>query len=103
MFEKLKTKRISTRESTDSIDDKTFERQQRQVLNVAQKYEKVLSNTTKREDIQLASKYIEGGILGYCAVIMENGELKQRIVLDKKQYSNYDKITKTVNNGVDKG
>ena len=100
MFKKLKENKVSTRESTDSIDDKTFERQQQQVLDVVKKYNKALANTTRKEDIQLGGEVLTGNTLGYCSTVVENGELRQRIVLDKRQFKNYDKIAKTVTRGV---
>ena len=100
MFKKLKNQNISTRQSTDDIDDKIFERQQKQVLEIAQKYKKVLQNTTRNEDIQLGGEKISGTTLGYCSLRYENGELRQRIVLDKQLYSNYDKIKRTVDSAI---
>lgn len=100
MFKKLKELKISTRKSTDNIDDKIFERQQRQFYNIATKYKKCLTNTTLVYDMQLGSEKLEGNCLGYCASTIEEGEMRQRIVLDKKQFGDYDKIKVTVESGI---
>ncbi len=102
MFNLLKEEKVSTRKSTDDIDDKIFERQQRQVLSLASEYKKALKTTTQNEDIQLGSEQISGGTLGYCACHQENGEFKQRVVLDKKLYTDYDHIRTVVEDAVSK-
>ena len=104
IFNELKKNKISTRKSTDDIDDKVLERQQKQVLNLSNKYKKILENTTISADIQFGSEKLTGGTLGYCAATLDNnGELIQRICLDKRQLSNYDKVTKSVTSGVTSG
>ena len=104
IFNELKKNKISTRKSTDDIDDKVLERQQKQVLNLSNKYKKILKNTTIAADIQFGSEKLTGGTLGYCAATLDNnGELIQRICLDKRQLSNYDKVVKSVTSGVTSG
>ena len=104
MFKELKKNNISTRKSTDDIDDKVLERQQMQVLSLSNKYQNILKNTTIASDIQFGSEELTGGILGYCASTLDSyGELIQRVCLDKGQLSNYDKVVKSVTSGVTSG
>lgn len=104
MFHKLKEFNISTRKSTDDIDDKILERQQTQIYNIAKKYNYILKETSSSYDIQFGSENIQDEkIIGFCKPTLINGSIVQRIVLDKKQFSNYDKITKAVEKGVNDG
>lgn len=103
MFKLLKNNNISTRKSTDIIDDVVFKRQQQQVFNISNKYKNILSSTTQAHDIEFGAEDMKGNTLGYCSSGLKNGKVKQRVALDTKQFSNYDKIVKTVNNGVEKG
>ncbi len=100
MFKKLKEINFSTRESTDNIDDIVLKRQQEQILNIGSKYKKLFKNVCKSQDIQFAVENTDGMVLGYCQTSIINGEITQRIVLDRKQLANYDKITETVERGV---
>lgn len=103
MFKKLKEVNISTRESTDSIDDIILGRQQSQILNIATKYKNVLNNTTQKQDIQFGVENIQEETLGYCQVGLKEGHIVQRVVLNSKQLKNYDKILNTVVGAVNRG
>lgn len=103
MFKKLKEINISTRKSTDVIDDIIFKRQQQQVYTIANKYNKILSPTTRAHDIEFGAEDMKGATLGYCSSSIENGQVKQRIALDTKQFANYDKVVDTVKKGIKKG
>lgn len=100
MFKKLKEINISTRESTDNIDDVVLKRQQDQILNIGTRYRKLLKNICKNQDIQFGVENTKGRVLGYCQTTVIDGKITQRIVLDRKQLINYDKVTKTVETGV---
>lgn len=103
MFKKLKEVNISTRESTDSIDDIILGRQQQQILNIASKYKNVLQNTTRNQDIQFGVGNIQDETLGYCQIGVKEGKIVQRVVLNSKQLKNYDKILNTVIGAVNRG
>ena len=100
MFNKLKEINFSTRESTDNIDDMVLKRQQEQILNIGQKYKKLLRNVSKNQDIQFGVENTKDRVLGYCRTSIIDGKITQRIVLDRKQLANYDKITETIERGV---
>lgn len=104
MFDKLKENKISTRQSTDDIDDKILARQQEQIYNISTKYKNILSETNSSYDIQFGSEIIKDEkILGFCQPTILNGSIVQRIVLDKKQFVNYDKVTGAVFKGIKDG
>ena len=103
MFKKLKSNDISTRKSTDIIDDVVLKRQQEQIYNVSSKYNKLLKHSTQAHEIQFGAEDLKGTTLGYCSSSFENGQIAQRVVLDTKQLANYDKVTKTVTEAVNKG
>lgn len=101
MFDELKKYKISVRKSTDDIDDKILERQEKTVLSIAKKYNKLLSLTSDVQDIQLgAEKFPSSGVLAYCAPNIKNGTTIQRVVLNKKYLKNYDKYLEVVDYGI---
>lgn len=101
MFHKLKDLGISVRESTDDIDDKIFERQETAVYNIARKYQKILSKTTRTQDIQLGG-YNPGkdGCMGYCEPDIKDGKIIQRVVVNKAYLKDYDEHIKVVEYGI---
>lgn len=101
MFKKLKQLEISTRKSTDDIDDIVLKRQQEQFYNIAVKYKRILQNTTQKHEMQLQADKLTGGTLAYCAFNLS--EKSQSIVLDKNQLKDYDKIVDTVKRAVKAG
>ena len=104
MFNKLKENHISTRMSTDDVDDKILERQQVQIYNISSKYKNILKYTVSKKDIQFGIIDIKkSGTLGYCSVRLDESSSIQRIVLDKKQFNNYDKVVSEVEKGVLRG
>lgn len=101
MFKKLKSVGVSTRKSTDGIDDKILSRQQEQIYNICSKYKNILKFTTETQDIQLGAEDIkEYGTLAYCNSMIVNGRTLQRVVIDTKQLKNYDKLLNTVEYGI---
>lgn len=101
MFDELKKYKISVRKSTDDIDDKILERQEKTVLHIVKKYNNLLSLTSEVQDIQLgAESFPNSGVLAYCAPSVKNGTTIQRVVLNKKQLKDYDKYLKVVDDGI---
>jgi len=103
MFDELKKLKISTRKSTDVIDDKILERQQKQVINIVSKYNSIFEATTKDRELYFQAENISDGALAYCgSSINEKGSIVQRVVIDTKQYKTYDKIVEVVEDGINK-
>ena len=102
MFDKLKKYKISVRQSTDDIDDKIFERQEKTVLSIAKKYNKILSYTTELQDIQLGAEMMNDkkAPIAYCLPALKNGRIIQRVVINKKYLQDYDTLINTVNYGI---
>ena len=105
MFDKLKKYKISVRQSTDDIDDKIFERQEKTVLSIAKKYNKILSYTTELQDIQLGAEMMNDkkAPIAYCLPALKNGRIIQRVVINKKYLQDYDTLINTVNYGIKRG
>lgn len=105
MFDELKKYKISVRKSTDDLDDKILERQEKTVYNVVKKYNKIISYTTELQDLQLGAEEIKAKRgqdvpIAYCLPMLKNGQITQRVVINKDYYKNYDDIVSTIKYGI---
>lgn len=105
MYDKLKALKVSVRQSTDDLDDKILERQEKTVYNVVNKYNKIISYTTELQDLQLGADTIKSKRgddvpIAYCLPMLKNGQITQRVVINKNYYKNYDDIVSTINYGI---
>lgn len=94
MTERLRDKGFSTRASTDFADESRLSRQQRQIDQLADRYETIYSVTTKKQPIMFGTEDVRSvkgrpmlNIAGYCAAMEDSkGNMVQKVVLNNRQF-----------------
>ncbi|MBQ8468631.1 MAG: hypothetical protein IJ542_02625 [Clostridia bacterium] len=107
VFEKLKKLHISTRSSTDEMDDMVLEQQSNIVYDIAKKYNKILKYGTKTTEMMFQKKERVRGIAAVTPFIKDN-ELALRLYMNNDyfkntDYNSKDDFSKVIERNIDSG